>query len=87
MGDSLVNVELQSQNQKVTLKNQRLSIITLLLALLSSLLLGFLARKRLKSLAEKNTDLLYQNEELSEINNNLQRRLQVNDSLELDSLL
>lgn len=87
--DSLANLYMISENQSLRIRNQRLSILSLLLLIMSSLLGIYLIRKRLLKtkamnealseqkveLEEINQELIYQQEELQEINAKLQDKI------------
>ncbi len=80
--DSLQKVELINVSQNLKIKNQNLSTILLSLLAILGLMGAYYFRRSLKSQETKNTELIFENDELTSMNSNLEARL----NLVLDDL-
>ena len=74
VSDSLASIKLVANNQSLMVKNQRLSIFSLISALLASILSIFFIFRRLKTAKAKNEELVFKNQELESINQQLEKK-------------
>ena len=72
VADSLNSIKITSQNQTLKLKNQKLSIFSLLSALTASFFAILFIFRKLKESKVKNEELIFQNNELQKVNEQLE---------------